>query len=307
MTDSAVPLTIPAYLQSATDAGGPDHAQWLAELPAHVDRLAHRWNLTLQEPFEPGGSCSWVAPGTDQKGRQRVVKVTRVHTEARHEVDGLAALAGQGAVEIYDVEHLTGSNGGADTTAMLLERCLPGAELRTRPEREQHTVITTLLKQVWDINLPADHPFRPLTDMVDEWADQAEADLATHPDRLDPGLAHEGLQLFRRLVRDAPDSRLLCTDLHAGNVLSSQREPWLLIDPKPYVGDPHYDVIQHLLNCERSINTDPIGLIRQVAAMTDLDADRVRHWLFARCVQESTGDVPPWRTYTAILRKLGTP
>lgn len=306
MTGTPVPLAIPAYLQSATDSGGPEQAQWLAELPARVGRLARRWRLTLQEPFEPGGSCSWVAPATDQTSRRCVLKVTRVHTEAQHEVDGLAVLAGQGAVEIYAVEQLVSGNGGADTTAMLLERCLPGSELRTRPEEEQHTVITTLLQHVWDINLPAGHPFRPLTDMVDKWADQGEAELVAHPDRLDPGLAREGLQLFRELARNALDTRLLCTDLHAGNVLSNEREPWSLIDPKPYVGDPHYDVIQHLLNCERSVNTDPIGLIQRVAAMAGLDADRVRLWLFARCVQESTGDVPPWRTYAAILAKLGS-
>ena len=29
--------------------------------------------------------------------------------------------------------------------------------------------------------------------------------------------------------------RVLFTDLHAGNVLSGQRRPWLLIDPNPYV------------------------------------------------------------------------
>ena len=41
-----------------------------------------------------------------------------------------------------------------------------------------------------------------------------------------------------------------------------QRRPWLLIDPKPYVGDPHYDVLQHLLNCDRLLD-DPIGLVRE--------------------------------------------
>ena len=41
---------------------------------------------------------------------------------------------------------------------------------------------------------------------------------------------------------------LLHTDLHAGNVLAAKREPWLAIDPKPYVGDPVYDVTQHIFN-----------------------------------------------------------
>ena len=34
---------------------------------------------------------------------------------------------------------------------------------------------------------------------------------------------------------------VLATDLHAGNVLQAERQPWLVIDPKPFVGDPAFD------------------------------------------------------------------
>ena len=58
---------------------------------------------------------------------------------------------------------------------------------------------------------------------------------------------------------------LLCTDLHAGNILAAEREPWLLIDPKPYVGDPTYDALQHLLNCDVRLHTDPDRLLARMA------------------------------------------
>jgi len=51
----------------------------------------------------------------------------------------------------------------------------------------------------------------------------------------------EGLRLLEELPRTASLKLLLATDLHAGNVLRSEREPWLVIDPKPFVGDPAYD------------------------------------------------------------------
>jgi streptomycin 6-kinase len=82
---------------------------------------------------------------------------------------------------------------------------------------------------------------------------------------------------------------LLATDLHGGNILAAQREPWLAIDPKPYVGDPAYDLLQHMLNCEDRLAADPGGLATRMAALAGLDAGRARQWLFARSVQESIG------------------
>lgn len=52
---------------------------------------------------------------------------------------------------------------------------------------------------------------------------------------------------------------LLCTDLHGDNILAAQRESWLAIDPKPYLGDPAYDTLQHMLNCEGRLAAHPAG------------------------------------------------
>ncbi|MBL7258706.1 aminoglycoside phosphotransferase family protein [Paractinoplanes lichenicola] len=49
----------------------------------------------------------------------------------------------------------------------------------------------------------------------------------------DPGLARAALDVWRELPRSAPRQVLLCTDLHPGNVLRAEREPWLVVDPKP--------------------------------------------------------------------------
>jgi streptomycin 6-kinase len=296
-------LRVSTYLQASTDAGGPARVEWLAALPDRVEELTARWGLDLGDPFEPGGNCSWVAPGIDRDGRDVVLKVAWQHTEARDEAEGLAALRGEAAVEVYAFERLP----RPDTTAMLLERCHPGTELRGRPEAEQHVVVTDLLRSVWAVDLPSDHPFRPLSVMADDWVVRANARLTADPALLDAGLAREGLALFRELSRPGPADVLLFTDLHAGNVLSGERRPWLLIDPKPYVGDPHYDVLQHLLNCNESLRAEPIGLLTEVADLAGLDAGRVRQWLFARCVQESLGEGPQWAAPDVVLRRLGGP
>jgi streptomycin 6-kinase len=85
--------------------------------------------------------------------------------------------------------------------------------------------------------------------MCDTWADEFERKdpAASAPKRvLDPGLARDGIALFRTLPATAEREVLLCTDLHAGNVLAARRKPWLVIDPKPHLGDPTYDPLQHM-------------------------------------------------------------
>ena len=163
---------------------------------------------------------------------------------------------------------------------------MPGTALASRPEREQDIVIASLLQRLWR-NPPEGHRFRPLQHMCDAWADEFEQTTAQRPIDLDPGLARDAMALLRTLPATTNRHVLLCTDLHAGNVLASEREPWLMIDPKPYLGDPHYDVLQHLLNCDERLHDDPHGLARRMADLAGLDADRVLSWLFARCVQES--------------------
>jgi streptomycin 6-kinase len=79
---------------------------------------------------------------------------------------------------------------------------------------------------------------------------------------------------------------LLATDLHAGNVLRAQRDEWLVIDPKPFIGDRAYDATQHLLNCSERLAAKPRDTVKRFASLLDLSEERVRLWLFARAAAE---------------------
>lgn len=271
-------LPMPRNLVAAARRQGRE--EWLKTVPTTVRELEERWSLVVGEPFDPGGETSWVAPTRSTGGTELVLKVAWRHTEADHEADGLRAWDGNGAVRLHAAAEYD------QTLALLLERCVPGTTLSSRPEEEQDAVIVGLLRRLW-VEPVLGHPFRPLQLMCDEWADEFEQKTALGRMTLDPVLAREGIELFRALPSTAERSVLLCTDLHAGNVLAAEREPWLIIDPKPYLGDPTYDVLQHLLNCEQRLRTDPHGLVRRVASVARLDPDRLLLWLFARCVQES--------------------
>jgi streptomycin 6-kinase len=271
-------------LQEVHRTDAPEFAPWVAALPAVVADVAERWALTLGRPYQPGGQCSWVAPVRDSSRRERVLKVSWRHFEARDEAAGLTAWAGKGAVLVHAAESFD------QTSALLLERCVPGTTLKQRPEPEQDVVLAGLLRRLWPAPTEA-HPFRPLQQMCNQWADSFDATTRDSPN-LDPGIARTGIELFRTLPSTAERSALLVTDLHADNVLQAQREPWLVIDPKPYLGDPTYDALQHMLNCEERLFTDPVGFAHRLADLLDLDPARLLLWLFARCVQESPHDPP---------------
>jgi streptomycin 6-kinase len=261
-----------------------------------VTTLADRWDLSLGTPFEPGGQTAWVAPARDPSGRDLVLKVGWAHDEAEQEADGLRAWRGHGTVLIYDGCRL------GQTNALLLERCHPGSPLSIVPEVEQDKVVAGLLARLWPAPT-AGLTFRPLQDMCRAWVREFHQRVAAAPAGatvIDPGLARAGTELFVALAAPTERDVLLCTDLHAGNVLAAQREPWLVIDPKPYLGDPCYDVLQHLLNCEERLAAGPVGLAQRMADLLDLDGHRVGEWLFARCVIEGVND-PMLQTVAAAL------
>ena len=273
-----MPLRLPRFLAESVDLD-EEMRRWAATLPTLVAEATDRWSLELGEPFEPGGQTAWVAPARTPDGEDVVLKVGHRHWEAEREADGLRLWAGHGAAR------LLGSYETSDTSVMLLERCLPGEPLSGRPPEEQDVVLAGVLRKLW-LAPPAGHRLRPLAQMCAAWADSYEKEPCL---RLDPGLSRAGVELFRTLPSTAQDEVVLPTDLHAGNVLSARREPWLVIDPKPWVGDPAYDPLQHMLNHPDRLGADPFALCDRMAHLCGLPPERLRLWLFARCVVESGG------------------
>jgi streptomycin 6-kinase len=282
VTDFELPRNL-AQAREASREDAPALREWITALPVIVDELAKRWALTVGRPFQPGGVASWVAPARTTAEEHRVLKVGWTHDEALHEIDGLRAWGGRGVVRLVDSLLL------GQTTALLLEACEPGTVISdVLPPREQDVIAAGLLARLW-IEPPEGHPFRSLQAMCDRWAEEFETKYAMRAGQLniDQGLVRTGIGLFRELPRTAEHSVLLCTDLHPGNILAAEREPWLVIDPKPYVGDPTYDPLQYLLNFPDRLLADPRRFTQRMAGLLDLDAERLQLWLFARCVQES--------------------
>ena len=263
---------------------------WLASLPDTIRNLEELWELSLGTPFDHEYvSCAWVAPATRRNGTRAVIKIGMPHMEGEQEIEGLRFWNGDACVQLLEWD--------ASSNAMLLERCEPGTPLFTLPEEEQDAIIATMLKRLW--RKPPTNKFRPLSALLEYWREETLTAAAHWPD---PGLVNAGLEIMQQLAATADSEVLLVTDLHAGNVLRAQREPWLMIDPKPFVGDPAYDATQHLLNCESRLRSDPFALILRIGHLFNLDPERVRLWLFARAAAEPRTDWHNWKL--AVARRL---
>lgn len=270
-------MTIPEQLR-ANCQKRRERQEWLDRLPARLEELTGRWSLRRGSPFEHANvTCSWVAPVVCADGRPAVLKLAMPHMEGAQEIEGLRFWNGEPTVRLLAAADELG--------VMLLERCQPGYSLHFEREPQQDVVIATLLKRLWARSAsPKDlQKFRHLSEMLEYWREETLAEAGHWPDA---GLVQEGLRVCEVLARPSPADRLLATDLHAGNVLRAEREPWLVIDPKPFVGDPAYDLVQHLHNCEARLHTDPIGMVTRLADLAEVDTERLRLWTFARAAAD---------------------
>jgi len=232
------------------------------------------------------------------------------HMEGEHEIHGLRFWDGDPTVRLLMADD--------DLVAMLLERCEPGTVLRALPESEQDVVISGLLRRLWR-SPSSPHPFRSLSTLTEYWTSETLGQSEQWPD---VGLVREGLQLLKELPRNASSKVLLATDLHAGNVVRAEREPWLVIDPKPLSGDPHYEVAPLLWNrwdaFGGGIRTGVRSRFDAIVEVAELDADRARHWVVVRMVHnamsaltESTDPQPrvdrDWLTICVSVAKAVQP
>jgi streptomycin 6-kinase len=81
---------------------------------------------------------------------------------------------------------------------------------------------------------------------------------------------------------------LLHGDYHHWNVLAATREPWLVIDPKPMVGDAVFDSAQFLGNRYGTRGPDEFeGELARFTAAAGFDEVHVLRWCFARETENS--------------------
>jgi streptomycin 6-kinase len=274
VSSALIPFDIPAGLADPRPRE-PGWQRWVDALPRLVHDVVDEWQLSYDgDPMH--GVCALVVPVRTADGRRAVAKFSWPHEEEEHEHLYMEALHGRGAARLYRADPAR--------HVMLLER-LHARDLRSVPDDVKACEITASLYE--RLHIPAMPQLKALTSYVARWTDD-----------------------LRRLPRDAPIPRRLVEqaislgadfaadpasvgvaihgDLHFENVLAGDREPWLMIDPKPMSGDPHFEVSPLLWNRwdEITASGDVRRAVRRrfhaVVDVAGLDEERARDWVIVR-------------------------
>ena len=242
--------------------------EWLAALPQLAEECAKQWTIRLEQPVDT--QYSLVVPAGDF--------VLKLHApsdvEAHPEADALAAWEGNGAARLVardEARH-----------ALLVERCVPGTRLWDN-DVDEAAVVSGLIPRL-QVDVAGHHRFPLLATAADRWNERLPTWYAEGGRPFDERLLEHALDVYRTVDRSA--SVLVNQDLHGANILAAEREPWLVIDPKPLVGEREVEASGLLRNAASAMHLldgwADLGanVSRWLDALVDLgfDRDRARGW-----------------------------
>lgn len=255
---------------------------------SEVDDLVGEWDLRTDGDVVRGARCV-VAPVRTSDGVEAVLKVG--HAEHEHLV--LRRWNGGGAARLLRAD--------PHRRALLLERLRP-ASLESLFDADACAVVAALFAR---LHVPAIPQLPSLASLLDRWAEEFAAlpRSAAIPHRL----VGQAVALCRDLATSQSD-RVLHGNLHYGNVLAADREPWLAISPQPLNGDPHYEIAPMLWHrWDEIADNVRFGVQRRFYGLVDaagFDEDRARSYAVIRVVRAAITDPANLTTYVALAKAV---
>ena len=260
--------------------GDPLGDPWIDELPDIVESCVERWSLVLGEPWT--NSVASLTMPAARGGVDVVLKIGIPDREGEFEGEALRRHAGDGAVRLLDED--------PTRRAMLLERCRPGTPLTALGAGAALDVLIGLLPRLW---IPAGPPFRSLEEEAADLVVEMRAHWERTGRRVDRRLIDAAAESLGDLGATQGEKVLVNQDLHADNVLAAEREPWLLIDPKPLIGEREFGVASIVRGRELGHSrTDVLHRLDRLSAELGLDRERARLWSMAHTVAWGFDDEP---------------
>lgn len=268
---------------------GAEADPWLDRLPGYLDGVRARWNLELGEPLGTGATGYTVAATrTGDAGAAEDV-VLALHYPDAWFVEATVAMGrwdGDGAVRLLERD---------PDGAQLLERATPGTSLLDKRDEDGALAIAAdVLQRLW---VPDPGGIMTVESETAEWARSMPERYHFVGRPFERSLVTEALDAIREMAPTQPERVLLHGDLHMGNVLAAERQPWLAIDPKPLIGERAFDATALLRDKPRDLVQDDVTgrerLQRRFDLLTErlgLDRARLKAWSLAVLVDYAIWD-----------------
>ncbi|MFW5417842.1 hydroxyurea phosphotransferase [Nocardiopsis sp. CNT-189] len=285
------PIDVPDAFTASYPEQGAEARAWLASLPRTGAELLERWDLRPDGPTAHG-MASIVLPVRRADGSPAALRLQQPREEATAASIGLRTWRGDGIVRLLDGDDAIGGQ--------LLERLDASRPLSSvADDGAAVQVLAELLARLTSVPAPAG--LRSLAGVAGAMLDRAPGAASALRDPADRRLVRTCASAVAELVAE-PGDRLLHWDLHYGNVLAAEREPWLAIDPEPLAGDPGFDLLPALDNrWDEAVATgDPgravLGRFDRLTEVLGLDRGRATGWTLGRVLQNALWDVEDGKT-----------
>ncbi len=224
-----------------------------------IEKYLRAWSLRIVGTPIVGNNAR-VIPVIDEHGRPLVLRVGNPRGDCASAWRMLEEWDGDGAVWLYRHD--------VNEDVSLLERLDDGRTLDELPVDDAVTVAGRLRAR---LIRPALHELPLLSELAARWA----VSLRTSP-RIPPDLGDRAAGLCDDLAATTGPSFLINPDLHYHNVLAGSREPWLVIDPMPLVGDREFGLASLVWGRYDESTTD--RLLSSLIETGGLDPERARAW-----------------------------
>jgi len=295
----------PNFTRTILDLFNERGQQWLDNLPNLIADCEQRWLIRALPPFEL--TYNYVAPALRSDRTQVVLKLGVPDSALTDEMTALKLWAGRGCVQLLDSDPELG--------IMLLERLDPGQPLFTVQDDEEATrIFARVARQLWR-PVPDVHNF----DTPRTWAEglarlRKYFEGGTGP--LPKRIVEMAESLYADLLPSQAAPALIHGDLHHWNIVSSQRDTWLAIDPKGIVGEPCYEVGAWMRNPTGHLLSSDLShrLARRVDILVEelgFDRQRIIGWSVAQAVlsawwsvEDSDGRLEGWEEAIEVAKTL---
>jgi streptomycin 6-kinase len=266
------------FVRNVVALCGPKGSAWMEGLPRVIEALERNWDIRVGDPF-PCLSYNYVAPAVTAEHQLSVVKIALPvdDPEIFGEAAYLRILDGRGCPQLL-AEDMTAKG-------ILIERAQPGRTLKELFEGRESDALPVLIEMMSKTREPVPADKSNLI-ILDDWFEG----LRRAKDTPFPDDYAERAQSFYSDMSAKSEKFLLHGDLHHENILSSERESYVAIDPKAIVGPLGYEISVFLNNHlwwidgEASLAANLDAAVELYSEAFQMPEREVRQWAFCQMV-----------------------